>query len=137
MPSNSSFSLRDRFSEREDSKNSETFDNSFQSEPVSSLEQLSYTTQEKLNSHPNVVPFEAPIQEPQSATMSMMELSMKNLPEPLDADRPKQYVPRYPTFTPSYFPQVPAIFENPNLFEKFETDTLFFIFYYQQGTYQQ
>ena len=27
--------------------------------------------------------------------------------------------------------------DNPELFEKFDTDTLFFIFYYQQGTYQQ
>lgn len=39
---------------------------------------------------------------------------------------------------PPYYPTVPAAaLENPALFEKFDVDTLFFIFYYQQGTYQQ
>lgn len=28
-------------------------------------------------------------------------------------------------------------FDDASMFEKFDTDTLFFIFYYQQGTYQQ
>jgi len=52
--------------------------------------------------------------------------------------RPKQYVVKNPTTTPSYYPQVPlSTFENPAIFEKFDTDTLFFIFYYQQGTYEQ
>ena len=41
--------------------------------------------------------------------------------------------PRYPT--PSSFPQTPApVFDSPAVFEKFDTDSLFFIFYYQQGT---
>lgn len=36
------------------------------------------------------------------------------------------------------FPSVAApVFDNPALFEKFDPDTLFFIFYYRQGTYQQ
>lgn len=52
--------------------------------------------------------------------------------------RPKQYVPRNPCVNPPYYPQLPPpIFESPATFEKFDTDTLFFIFYYQQGTYQQ
>ena len=48
-------------------------------------------------------------------------------------------MPNQPYPTPGYYPQVPfALFEtNPLIFEKFDTDTLFFIFYYQQGTYQQ
>ncbi|PRP87267.1 hypothetical protein PROFUN_01529 [Planoprotostelium fungivorum] len=72
----------------------------------------------------------------QDSIMSMLEGSLKSLPEPNDSERhrpkPKPYL------TPSYYPQVAAgIFENPQLFEKFDTDTLFFIFYFQQGTYQQ
>jgi CCR4-NOT transcription complex subunit 3 len=48
------------------------------------------------------------------------------------------YQPRTPYPSPSYYPQQPlAIFDNPALFEKFDMDALFFIFYYQQGTYQQ
>jgi len=53
--------------------------------------------------------------------------------------RPKYYTPKNPYPTPSYYPQTPppGLFENPAMFEKFDIDTLFFIFYYQQGTYQQ
>ena len=37
-----------------------------------------------------------------------------------------------------HFPVAPAPqFDEATTFEKFGTDTLFFIFYYQQGTYQQ
>jgi CCR4-NOT transcription complex subunit 3 len=40
--------------------------------------------------------------------------------------------------TPPSFPAVAAsVFDNRAIFEKFDPDTLFFIFYYQQGTYQQ
>jgi len=42
----------------------------------------------------------------------------------------------YPT--PSYYPEEPQkTYENPEIFKKYDVDTLFFIFYYQQGTYQQ
>jgi len=37
-----------------------------------------------------------------------------------------------------YYPQTPApILDNPSVIEKFDTDTLFFLFYFQQGTWQQ
>lgn len=52
--------------------------------------------------------------------------------------RPKNYVPKTPYPTPLYYPQSPPTFlEDPSLFEKFDVDTLFFVFYYQQGTYAQ
>lgn len=52
--------------------------------------------------------------------------------------RPKIYQPKNPHPTPNYYPQQPlGIFENPALFEKFDMDALFYIFYYRQGTYQQ
>eukprot|EP00164_Ancoracysta_twista_P003524 GFYU01004702.1.p1 GENE.GFYU01004702.1~~GFYU01004702.1.p1 ORF type:complete len:593 (+),score=181.62 GFYU01004702.1:60-1838(+) len=67
---------------------------------------------------------------------SMLDASLRNMPE--QPDPSSVYVPRNP------FPQIPGYpiapnpnFENPALFEKFDTDTLFFIFYYQQGTLQQ
>lgn len=51
---------------------------------------------------------------------------------------PKYYLPKAPHPVPGYYPQVPlAVFESPQLFDKFDIDTLFFIFYYQQGTFQQ
>ncbi|WFD31894.1 general negative regulator of transcription subunit 5 [Malassezia sp. CBS 17886] len=60
------------------------------------------------------------------------------VPEPVDSESPKYYVPKDPFLTPMYYPQTPAsIFDNPALYSKFDVDTLFFIFYYRQGTYHQ
>ena len=60
------------------------------------------------------------------------------VPEPMDSERPKYYTPKDPYPTPHYYPQAPAaIFDNPALYGKFDVDTLFYIFYYQQGTYHQ
>jgi CCR4-NOT transcription complex subunit 3 len=40
--------------------------------------------------------------------------------------------------TPGYYPQEPSgQFANPALFAKLDVDTLFYIFYYCQGTYLQ
>lgn len=46
--------------------------------------------------------------------------------------------PRHPIKVPASFPSVSApVFDGRDVFEQFDPDTLFFIFYYQQGTYQQ
>jgi CCR4-NOT transcription complex subunit 3 len=67
-----------------------------------------------------------------------LQSSFNHLPESIDIGRPTHYKPRVPSSVPSYYPTTPAsIFENPALYEKLDTDTLFFVFYYQQGTYQQ
>ncbi|KAH3767981.1 CCR4-NOT transcription complex subunit 3 [Pelomyxa schiedti] len=64
-----------------------------------------------------------------------LECSFRNIPEA--RDRPEQQR-RELHDLPSWFPTRPLpIFDNPATFEKFDTDTLFFIFYLQQGTYQQ
>lgn len=68
----------------------------------------------------------------------MLDTSLQHVPDLIDSERPKIYQPRNPFNTPNYYPQQPlAIFDNPVLFDKFDMDTLFYIFYYQQGTYQQ
>ncbi|KAF9364449.1 general negative regulator of transcription subunit 5 [Mortierella sp. NVP85] len=69
----------------------------------------------------------------------MLEASYQFIPEAVDTERPKHYQPKNPYPTPSYYPQapLPGLFDNAAMFEKFDIDTLFFIFYYQQGTYQQ
>lgn len=59
-------------------------------------------------------------------------------PKPSDAIVPSFGVSRNAVATPPSFPTVAAsVFDNRAIFEKFDPDTLFFIFYYQQGTYQQ
>ncbi|KAG0230479.1 Not1 N-terminal domain, CCR4-Not complex component-domain-containing protein [Mortierella sp. GBAus27b] len=69
----------------------------------------------------------------------MLDASYQFMPEAVDTERPKHYQPKNPYPTPSYYPQapLPGVFDNVAMFEKFDIDTLFFIFYYQQGTYQQ
>ena len=49
-----------------------------------------------------------------------------------------RYIPRNPSRVHPSFPVKPSnVFESPEVFEKFSSDTLFFIFYHQQNTYQQ
>ncbi len=71
--------------------------------------------------------------------LEMLNLSMLYLPRQHDAERPnKKYTPRNPYRTPQEFPSTPSsLFEQPSMFAKFLTDSLFFVFYFQQGTYQQ
>lgn len=71
-------------------------------------------------------------------TNQMLDASLQHVPDLIDSEMPKIYQPKNPFNTPAYYPQQPlAIFDNPVLYEKFDTDTLFYIFYYQPGTYQQ
>lgn len=52
--------------------------------------------------------------------------------------RPKYYVPRNPYTTPAYYPQSPLpSFDSPALYARLDPETLFYIFYFHAGTYQQ
>ncbi|CAO3673918.1 unnamed protein product [Rhizopus stolonifer] len=71
-------------------------------------------------------------------TNQMLDANLQYVPDLIDSEIPKIYHPKNPINTPAYYPQQPlAIFDNPALYEKFDIDTLFYIFYYQPGTYQQ
>ncbi|KAK9895749.1 hypothetical protein P389DRAFT_195881 [Cystobasidium minutum MCA 4210] len=73
-----------------------------------------------------------------SAINNILEAGYSNIPQPADAEKPKYYIPRNPYPTPHYYPQQPSPhLANPTLFAKFDVDTLFYIFYYCQGTYMQ
>lgn len=64
--------------------------------------------------------------------------SYQNLPDNYELERNKQYCPKQPYAMPSYYQsELPQILNNPSVFERFDLDTLFFIFYYQQKTYPQ
>lgn len=73
--------------------------------------------------------------------LKLLEMALANQKKPPveeESQRTSQYVPRNPYPTPDCFPSVPAkVFDDPSSFEKFSTDTLFFIFYFQQGTPHQ
>lgn len=70
----------------------------------------------------------------------ILQASQDSCPEPQDLDRPQHYRPSYKYSTPAHYPQdILPIFDDPSLYEnqRMETDTLFYIFYYKQETYQQ
>ncbi len=71
--------------------------------------------------------------------MAMLNSSRMTAPTPLDAERPNHYQPqeRCP-YTPAHYPQEPlGIFDDQRLYSRIDTDSLFYAFYYRQGTYQQ
>ena len=70
----------------------------------------------------------------------MLQLSHDTMPDAQDAERPTRYKPTFRYSTPAHYPQEPLpIFEDSSLYEtgRIDTDTLFYIFYYRQNTYQQ
>ncbi|KAL2045538.1 hypothetical protein N7G274_001966 [Stereocaulon virgatum] len=68
----------------------------------------------------------------------LLAASHANRPDFLDAEKPRHYRPDTKYNTPNYYPQEPfPNSDDPSLYAKIETDTLFYIFYYRQNTYQQ
>ena len=68
----------------------------------------------------------------------MLEGGLINVPQPQDTDKPKYYVPRNPFPTVNYYPQQPlATLGAPSIFSQLDVETLFYVFYYLPGTYQQ
>ncbi|KAL8782213.1 MAG: hypothetical protein Q9213_005579 [Squamulea squamosa] len=75
---------------------------------------------------------------PSSSAQRLLSASHATCPEYLDAERPKHYRPQTKYNTPRYYPQEPFMtIDDPALYGKIDTDTLFYIFYYRQNTYQQ
>lgn len=68
----------------------------------------------------------------------ILEGTLVNTPDTIDAEKPKHYKPVTKYHSPHYYPQeILPIFDDPKLYQRIDTDTLFYIFYYKQGTYQQ
>ncbi|KAM3075087.1 general negative regulator of transcription subunit 5 [Clarireedia jacksonii] len=72
------------------------------------------------------------------ASQRMLAASQASGPNMSDVTVFRNYKPEMPTNTPSYYPQeVNPILEDPRLYSRIDPDTLFYIFYYKQSTYQQ
>ena len=69
----------------------------------------------------------------------LLQQSYMTRPDANDAQPPQHYRPaQLAAYTPPHYPQEPSpIFNNPRLYERIDTDSLFYSFYYRQGTYQQ
>ncbi|TVY33600.1 General negative regulator of transcription subunit [Lachnellula subtilissima] len=72
------------------------------------------------------------------ATQRMFASSLANIPDMGDVGAPKNYKQDNRITTPSYYPQeLDPVFDDPRLYSRIDPDTLFYVFYYKQGTYQQ
>lgn len=70
--------------------------------------------------------------------LTMEEAGFHHLPHPSDSERLRPYLPRNPCTTPPYYPQLPPPHaDSVEFFQRLSTETLFFIFYYMEGTKAQ
>ncbi|XP_043207314.1 CCR4-NOT transcription complex subunit 3-like isoform X1 [Amphibalanus amphitrite] len=68
----------------------------------------------------------------------MLQAAFYHMPHPSDSERLRSYLPRNPYPTPPYYPQVPPPgSDSIEFFLKLSVETLFFIFYYMEGTKAQ
>ena len=72
------------------------------------------------------------------SVLRLLNASQSSCPTYLDAEKPRHYRPETKFATPSYYPQEPyANSDDPGIYNRIDTDALFYIFYYRQNTYQQ
>lgn len=69
----------------------------------------------------------------------LLSTSYATRPDSFDAEKPRHYKPTHASaYTPPHYPQEPLpIFDDPRLYNKIDTDSLFYSFYYRQGSHQQ
>ncbi|KAJ5703905.1 hypothetical protein N7493_011043 [Penicillium malachiteum] len=78
--------------------------------------------------------------QPSPSVQRLLAHSLTTCPEAGDAEKPRHYRPQNPYNTSLHYPQEPlSIFDDPRLYDtgRIDTDTLFYLFYYRQGSYQQ
>merc|ERR1712061_170314 len=69
---------------------------------------------------------------------AMLEAANQHMPHPSDSEKLRPYLPRNPCATHVYYPQLPPVSSDSlEFFQKLSTETLFFIFYYMEGTKAQ
>lgn len=75
---------------------------------------------------------------PTAQTTRHLLASALTCPSPVDAEQPRPYFPTTRYATAPHYPQHPLpTLEDARLYSRVDTDTLFYVFYYRQGTYQQ
>ncbi|XP_043357115.1 CCR4-NOT transcription complex subunit 3 isoform X9 [Dermochelys coriacea] len=79
-----------------------------------------------------------PLTKEQHYQQAMEEAAWHHMPHPSDSERIRQYLPRNPCPTPPYHHQMPPLHSDTvEFYQRLSTETLFFIFYYLEGTKAQ
>ncbi|KAJ6648865.1 CCR4-NOT transcription complex subunit 3 [Pseudolycoriella hygida] len=80
----------------------------------------------------------SPLLKEHQLQFQMMEQSYYHLPTPSDSERLRAYLHRQPVQTPAYYPQSQLPHSDTvEFFQRLSTETLFFVFYYMEGTKAQ
>ncbi|CAD5122859.1 DgyrCDS11261 [Dimorphilus gyrociliatus] len=105
--------------------------------PITSAPQQTCTI--KLNPMLGVAPLgPQPLNEEHKREIRMQESAFNHVPQPSDSERLRLYMPRNPYQTAQHFPQVPPPHSDTvEFFQRLSTETLFYIFYYMEGTKAQ
>lgn len=105
--------------------------------PIASAPQQTCTI--KLNPMLGVAPLgPQPLNEEHKREIRMQESAYNHVPQPSDSERLRLYMPRNPYQTAQHFPQVPPPHSDTvEFFQRLSTETLFYIFYYMEGTKAQ
>ncbi|KAM3957120.1 LOW QUALITY PROTEIN: CCR4-associated factor Not3 [Aphomia sociella] len=79
-----------------------------------------------------------PLNSEHQMQFQMMEASFYHMPHPSDSERTRVYLPRNICQTPIYYNQVLLPHsDSVEFFQRLSTETLFFVFYYMEGTKAQ
>lgn len=79
-----------------------------------------------------------PLHKEHQSQFQMMESAYYHMPHPSDSERTRTYLPRNPYHTPPYYQQSPlAHSDTLDFYQRLATETLFFVFYYMEGTKAQ
>ncbi|XP_030826575.1 CCR4-NOT transcription complex subunit 3-like [Camarhynchus parvulus] len=79
-----------------------------------------------------------PLPKEQLYQQALQEPAWHHMPHPSDSERIRQYLPRNPCPTPPYHHQLPPPHSDTvEFYQRLSTETLFFIFYYLEGTKAQ
>ncbi|XP_068674475.1 CCR4-NOT transcription complex subunit 3-like [Montipora foliosa] len=79
-----------------------------------------------------------PLNKERCYQLAMLEAAYHHLPLPADSEKVRPFLPRNPYPTPAHHHQhPPQHVDSIEFFQRLSTETLFFIFYYQEGTRTQ
>ncbi|XP_019893949.2 CCR4-NOT transcription complex subunit 3 isoform X5 [Musca domestica] len=80
----------------------------------------------------------SPLQKDHQLQFQMMEAAYYHLPTPSDSEKLTTYFHRTPVQTPPHYPQQQLpIYDTVEFYQRLSTETLFFVFYYMEGSKAQ
>ncbi|XP_023296540.2 CCR4-NOT transcription complex subunit 3 isoform X1 [Lucilia cuprina] len=80
----------------------------------------------------------SPLQKDHQLQFQMMEAAYYHLPTPSDSEKLTTYFHRTPVQTPAHYPQQQLpIYDTVEFYQRLSTETLFFVFYYMEGSKAQ